>query len=218
MKNLIIGFLFLITASLMSQTPGRFELGGYLGFENNFISCDNPEVINRYRSIPGFNIGFRMEFHFNRFISMVGGIEYTDVQFRFLPPPQDPNNPIFWSNGILKYDVARVPILFQLNVGSKRSRFLFNVGPILMASIVDRNNADTYGLLPEVLSEINFGGDAGIGYAYFPTTWFKIYIETYCVIPFWGTPYSAYTTPTSVRNIGFGGRVGVSFRLRKPQE
>src|SRR5688572_18683985 len=112
MKCLTVGFLFITTISLVSQNPGRFELGAYMGFENSFVSSNNPELVERYRSIPGFNAGLRIEHHFTNRFSLMAAVEYSDVQFRFVPPPDtDPNSPVFSTNATIKYDVVRVPLL-----------------------------------------------------------------------------------------------------------
>lgn len=217
MKRLTVGFLFLITISLMSQTPGRFELGAYVGFENSFVTSNNPELVDRYRSVPGLNAGFRIEHHFTKRFSFMTGVEYADVQFKYVPPPDtDPNNPMLWQSGTLKYDMIRVPLFFHINIGDKRSRFLFNLGPTLMISVNDNRDDTTLGYIPGVINDINIGGNAGIGYGYYPTPWFKIYVEAYCIIPFLYTEYDNVSL-NWVRAMSVGGRLGISFRLRQTQ-
>lgn len=213
MKKILL-VLFLSSACLLSA-QSKFEIGIVSGAELNFASSFNKENIKDYEATPGFNIGVRLRRNWGM-CSLIGGLEYGRVNV-FLH--EEPNSDAAFNMGYQKRTLlighqARLPILFQLNVGKKKSQFFVNTGPCIILTAHDddtRTFGDTYYTgYPKFIQPIDMAGMLGAGYSYKVNDWLRLFSEARLTIPFAIGNSDSNTT----RNLTLSWQLGVSFTTK----
>lgn len=223
MKNKILIFLisFFIIGNLFSQS--NFEMGITTGTELNFASSSNYQNIKNYRAIPGFNIGLRLRHNFGIF-SLIGGIEYGRMYF--IKQQEQSLDPMYMQTPetiTLIANQIRLPILFQINIGQKKSQFFANIGPCFLITMQDAGINDYgygygYGYTGPgypsgIVQTYNMGGMLGAGYSYQLKHWFKLFSEVRFTVPIVSNP--AYTTDfNTTRKLNLSLQFGVSFLMQ----
>lgn len=204
----------LILSQVFSQSS--FEVGVTSGPELNFASSFNKEAVRRYETIPGFNVALRLQHNFGIY-SFIWGFEYAQMKFVY----HNDSNPDPYFYGMynermnLVADQFRIPLMFQINIGQKKSQFFANAGLGILfgaARYKDRRNV-TFGdnestvYYPgEITREINIGFMTGAGYSYKPTPWLRSFTEARFLLPL----FTGNNNDT--RTLGLSWLVGISFK------
>lgn len=221
MRKLILIWIFslLTTSKIFSQSS--FEIGLTSGPELNFPSSFNKEIVRRYQTTPGFNIGLKLRHNFGMY-SFVWGFEYAQMKFVY---QNDPNpDPYFYMNYQetmnLVADQFRIPLLFQINVGKRKSQFFASGGPGILfgtARYPDRrditfgDNESTLYYPGEIIREINIGFMTGAGYSYKPTPWLRLFTEARFTLPIFANNDGGGSI-NDIRTLGLSWSLGVSFK------
>jgi len=213
-------FGLLTLSQVFSQSS--FEIGVTSGPELNFPSSFNKEVVRRYKTIPGFNVSVRMRHNFG-IGSFIWGFEYAQMKFTY---HNDPNpDPYFYGMYPEKMnliaDQFRIPLLFEINVGKKKSQFFMNGGPCVLfgaARYPDRreiafgDDGSTSIYYPgEVVKEINIGFINGAGYSYKPISWLRLFTEARFILPIVASNDGG-GSQSDIRTLGLSWLLGVSFK------
>jgi hypothetical protein len=118
-------------------------------------------------------------------------------------------------------DQFRIPLLFQINVGKKKSQFFANGGPCILfgaARYADRRNiafgddGSTLYYPGEIVKEFNIGFMTAVGYFYRPVPWLRIFTEARFMLPFIASNNSEGGAANDIRTLGLSGLIGVSFK------
>lgn len=215
MKNKILLFFLGCSSLILVHSQTSTEIGITVGAEISFPSSFNKDVVKQYESIASFNVGFRIRHNFG-VGSFVWGLEYAQMRFIFHNEPN--SDPFFYypEKMSLIADQFRLPLLFQINVGKKKSQFFANTGPCILFGIPrypDRSeitfgdNESTQFYPSELVKDINIGLMTGVGYSYRPTAWLRIFSEVRFMLPFFAND--------NIRTLGLNWSLGVSFKTSK---
>ena len=202
----------MFSGNLFSQSS--FEMGITTGTELNIPSSGNLQNVNDYTVIPGFNVGLRLKHNWGMF-SFIGGIEYGRMYFsKRMDYICDPGPCMPMPDTItLIANQFRLPILFQINLGQKKSKFFVNAGPCFLITFKDAGQDLTYGYPWGIVQTYNMGGMIGAGYSYQLKNWFKLFSELRFTVPIVSNP-DGPTIAKTTRNLNLSLQFGVGFLMR----
>ena len=182
-------------------------------------------MVRHYETIPGFNIALRLRHNFGMY-SFIWGLEYAQMKFVYDNGPNP--EPNFYYNYYEKTnlvaDQLRIPLLFQINIGKKRSQFFANGGLCVLFGLpryADRRNIGfgddqtTIYYPGEIVKEINLGFIAAVGYSYQPIPRLRIFTEARFILPMVANNNSNGGSMNDIRTLGISGIIGISFRTSK---
>lgn len=215
MRRFIL-FIFALPYCLLSA-QSVFELGVQSGPEVNFPTSSFPETVENYVVMPGFNVGVRFRHNFGMH-SFIWGGEYAQMRFVFKYPPSSDPTTYHPKKLSLVAEQFRLPLLYQINIGKKKSQFFINAGPCILFAIASRYNDMenmTFGddentpLYPrQLIKDINMGFMTGIGYSYQPIPRLRLFTEARFTVPL-------FVFGNETRTLGLSCSLGVSFKTKK---
>jgi hypothetical protein len=220
MRPIIITFLITVFCIFNLNAQSKFELGVTSGPEWSYPISPSGQAAYDYKAHAGFNTALRLRHNFNQLFSLVGGFEYARIYYNNPQP-----NPNYWTYDENIANQLRIPILFQMNLGKKKSQYFLNIGPCFLYSFedlakryFDMGDMDGYvnSYPSELYNNANIGWMFGSGYSYSPLPFFRLFTEMRLCGAF-------FTSPSQIKNEGntvlvLSWNFGISFRMKPPKK